>query len=521
MSNKTLTQKPEWAALEKHHAMMAGARIDALFTKDKARFDNFHLAACGLALDYSKNSITSETMTLLSALAKVCGVEDLREKMFSGESINRTEKRAVLHTALRTPPEQIKIKDQDVGAYVRAARQKIKDVSTRLRKDGVFTDIVNIGIGGSDLGPHMVCEALKDFADGPRIHFVSNIDGTHLAQTLETLKPQTTLFVIASKTFTTLETMSNAKSARAWLAAALSEDAIADRFIAVTANEAAAKDFGIRPENILQMRDWIGGRYSLWSPIGLSIAIATGFESFENLLAGAYGMDKHFRTAPLEKNMPVILALIGLWHRNFCGAAAQAILPYAQNLYRLPAYIQQLDMESNGKSIDNEGRNIDYKTSPVVFGEPGTNSQHAFFQLLHQGTDIIPCDFIAPVKAAHALQDHHDNLLANMLAQSKALMDGESAGKEPHLKFSGNRPSNTILMDRLDAFHLGALLALYEHKVFVQGVIWNINSFDQWGVELGKKIARDVLGTMDEGPTNGSLESSTRGLLDYIRRHTA
>lgn len=508
MSNNSRTEMPSWKALEAHHDALKGTRIADLFAQNPARFSEFSAQHEGLLFDYSKTLSTSETLENLIALAKACDLEGWRDKLFSGEKINNSEDRAALHTLLRTPVDQIE--EADHKSFIAGVLDQIKTISTQLRESNI-TDVINIGIGGSDIGPHMACEALIPFADGPRTHFVSNIDGAHLQQTLAGLKPENTVFIISSKTFTTLETLTNARSALAWAGDT-------SRFYAVTTNAEEAQKFGIEQERILPLKDWIGGRYSVWSAIGLSLALQIGFESFERFLAGAHSIDQHFKTAPLDKNIPVLMALIGIWHRNFCDYDALAILPYAENLNRFPRYIAQLDMESNGKSMDREGRPVDYKTSPVVFGEAGTDGQHAFFQLLHQGTEIIPCDFVIIAQLERIVGEHHNWLLANAIAQTETLMHGnhgESA--PPHQTFPGNRPSTSLVLDRLDPYHLGMLMALYEHKIFVQGALWNINSFDQWGVELGKKIAKNVYGDLKASPSQGAQNT----LTTYIRNKNA
>jgi glucose-6-phosphate isomerase len=511
MSNSPLTERGSWKALVRHAESMKSLTLRALFKADPQRFDKFHVNCDGLLLDYSKHNISEETLILLMQLAQECGVEDLREAMFNGAPINTTENRAVLHVALRgSVDENLTIEGENVAQFVNSTLEKIQYHSENIRKSQV-TDVVNIGIGGSDLGPRMVCEALRHFADGPRLHFVSNIDGAHISETLSGLKPETTVFIIASKTFTTLETMTNAHTALGW-------SGRVENFIGVTSNEKAALEFGIAPDHILPMRDWVGGRYSLWAAIGLPIAVSAGFENFKKLLQGACAMDTHFRTAPLKDNIPVIMAMLGVWYRNFFDYRTHAVIPYAENLQRFSAYIQQLDMESNGKHVDREGRRVNYATAPVVFGEPGTNAQHAFFQLLHQGTDITPCDFIAAVNPTHDLPGHHTRLLANMLAQARALMQGQPDAPEPHKKFEGNRPSSTILLENLNPEYLGMLLALYEHKFFVQGVIWNINSFDQWGVELGKSMARNITHSLNDPEQNAMTDSSTEGLVSHIQK---
>jgi glucose-6-phosphate isomerase len=509
--SSNLTQRPEWQALAAHRTAMENTLIASFFTADKDRFENFHVALDGMLLDYSKNRANAETLQLLTSLARACGVEERRDAMFAGKKINESEARAVLHVALRgSVAPNLRAEGEDVNLFVKNMLAQVKQVSDHLRHDQNITDVVNIGIGGSDLGPRMVVETLAGYNDGPKVHFLSNIDGAHITQILKRLKPKSTVFIIASKTFTTLETMANANAALEW-------SGKPENFYAVTTNKAAAKKFGIKEDNILPMREWIGGRYSLWSAIGLPIAVAAGFNVFEKLLAGANAMDTHFKTAPLEKNMPVLLGLLGIWYRNFWNYGSHAILPYAHDLRRLHAYIQQLDMESNGKSVDLQGKNVDYATGPVIFGGPGTAGQHAFFQLLHQGTDIIPCDFIAACIPMHELENHHTSLLANALAQAKALMSGSKAAM-PHETFEGNRPSTTILVERLDGYHLGMLLALYEHKIFVQGAIWNINSFDQWGVELGKKMAKNITQSLEKDGKMPEADASTQGLLAFIGR---
>ncbi|MBI1206426.1 MAG: glucose-6-phosphate isomerase [Azospirillum sp.] len=549
----SLIESPAWRALSRHRAVAADTTIRGLFDADPGRFQRFSASACGILLDYSKHRATGETMALLAALARQQDVEGWRDRMLAGERINATEDRAVLHTALRNRSGRaVMVEGADAMVAVRGELDRIARFVQAVRF-GAWTgytgrairDVVNIGIGGSDLGPLMVTEALRPYHHPDlRSRFVSNVDGTHLVETLGWLDPETTLFIVASKTFTTQETMANAQSARQWfLEEGGNEEAIARHFVAVSTNRDAVTAFGIDPENMFGFWDWVGGRYSLWSAIGLSIALAVGFANFEQLLAGAHAMDEHFRTAPLESNLPVVMALLGVWYVNFWGAGAHAVLPYDQYLHRLPAFLQQLDMESNGKSVDRDGNPVDYATGPVIFGEPGTNGQHAFYQLLHQGTPLIPADFIAPAESfnpllgPHAL--HHHLLLANCLAQSEALMRGKSeaevraelAGRglapaaidalAPHKVFAGNRPSSTLLFHKLDPFTLGALLALYEHKVFVQGIVWNLNSFDQWGVELGKQLAGPILAELARDvtvaePVTGH-DASTNALIEWLR----
>ncbi len=540
-----LTASPAWQALGRHREQMAEQQVRSLFAADPARFERFSFESCGILLDYSKNRITAETVGLLADLARERDLEGWRARLFAGDPINTTEGRAVLHTALR---QQTNEPVRPGGAD--DAITEVRSVMNRVRTfvDGVrfgsitglsgrrFKDVVNIGIGGSDLGPLMVAEALLPYHHPDlRVRFVSNVDGTNLYDTLDWLDPETTLFIVTSKTFTTEETMTNARSARNWfLTEGGTEADIGKHFIAVSANEAEVRAFGIGPESTFSFWDWVGGRFSLWSAVGLPVALATGMERFDALLAGANAMDEHFRTAPLESNMPVLLGLLGVWAINFLDAPAQAVVPYDQYLHRLPAYLQQLDMESNGKSVDRDGCAVDYATAPVIFGEPGTNAQHSFFQLLHQGTRPIPVDFLAAAESHNPFGDHQRLLLANMLAQSEALMRGRTVEETraeleasntpnarleallPHKVFEGSRPSNTLLYRKLDPFTLGALIALYEHKIFVQGVIWNLNSFDQWGVELGKSLARTIGAELATGPS-AAHDSSTIGQIRWLR----
>lgn len=541
-----ITKTEEWRAL----AGLAAAppNMRAAFERDPERAHRYCLEAAGLFLDYSKNRISDEILRRLVALAGAADLEGAREKMFAGEKINRTEGRAVLHVALRDFAQRAyRVDGVDVMKAVRAEREKMRAFTRRVHA-GEFRghagkpldSVVNIGIGGSDLGPRMACEALRPFwIPGRRTFFVSNVDGQHLADTLDALDPDRTLFIVASKTFTTEETMTNAASARAWFVEKSGGAAgVAKHFVALSTNARAVAEFGIDPANMFVFWDWVGGRYSLWSAIGLSIALQTGYEVFERLLKGAYAMDEHFRAAPVEASMPMLLALVGVWNRNFETIAAHAVLPYDQHLRRLPAYLQQADMESNGKSRLMNGAPAQCATGPVIFGEPGTNGQHAFYQLLHQGTDVISADFIAPALSQRPLADHHEKLLANFLAQTEALMLGktEEEAREalaargltkaeidalaPHKVFPGDRPTNSILMEKLTPETLGALIALYEHKIFCQGVIWGINSFDQWGVELGKSLAKNVLPEIarlgEEKPAASGHDSSTGGLIDRI-----
>ncbi|WP_213304125.1 glucose-6-phosphate isomerase [Paraburkholderia sacchari] len=523
-----LTQSPAWRALAAHRTSVAHGSISELFADDPDRVARFSLAAAGLYVDYSKNLVTAETLELLCALARDTGVEERRRAMFAGERINTTENRPVLHVALRERSAMpIPVDGKDVVPEVSAVLEKMRRFTDAVREGTwrgytgrAMTDVVNIGIGGSDLGPRMVCEALKPYAhEALTMHFVSNVDGADIAEVLRSVDPETTLFVVASKTFTTRETLVNAQTARAWLlASGAPEAAVAKHFVAVSTHAEAVAAFGIDTDNMFEFWDWVGGRYSLWSAIGLPIALAIGMDGFEAMLGGAHAMDRHFFEAPLGQNLPVLLALIGIWHINFFGATSHLIAPYDRYLHRLPAYLQQLDMESNGKSVTLTGERVDYATGPVIWGEPGTNGQHAFFQLLHQGTALIPADFIVCMQPHHALDAHHEILLANCFAQSEALMNGSPAANEPHRNFDGNRPTNTICLDKLDPASLGALLALYEHKVFVQGAIWNINSFDQWGVELGKRLAVTIEGEVAQPGSELAHDGSTNGLIGRFRQ---
>ena len=495
-----------WENLERHYASIKDTHIANLFEGDKQRFEKFHIECDGLLLDYSKNLITEETLQQLITLAETTDIEHFRDDMFAGARLNITENRATLHTALRGgADDKLNIDGEDVNTFVNNTLEAIKNLSDSIRNDNATTDIIHLGIGGSILGSEMVCTALRQHASGPDIHFIANIDPVPLKNLLERLDPQKTKVIIASKTFTTLETIKNAATIKSWL-----NDTA--RLIAITENKEKAKDFGVSKTNILPMRSWIGGRFSLWSSIGLPIALAVGFEQFKALLAGAQTMDQHFKNAPLDKNIPVILALLGIWYRNICDFEAHAIIPYAQDLEKLPAFIQQLDMESNGKAAA-------YKTGPVIFGDTGTNSQHAFFQLLHQSHTIIPVDFIAFSASATDgdFKEHQEILLSSALAQSQALMQGRSNPEEPHKHFDGNRPSNTLLLRTLDPYHLGMLIALYEHKIIIQGCIWGINSFDQWGVELGKHLAENIRQSLVSGDYIAQ-DSSTAGLLQHIEK---
>jgi glucose-6-phosphate isomerase len=517
MSNKPISQRAEWAALETHHAAIKTHHMRDLFEKDPQRFDKLHIEIPGLLFDYSKQLINEETPELLCALALSADIHGAQSKMLAGEPLNASEGRAALHMALRgTGNAALTIAGENVADFVHDTLIKIETLSDKIRANPKITDIVNIGIGGSELGPRVVCRALQPYTDGPCVHFLSNIDGSAISDLLELLQPESTLFIIASKTFTTDETLTNACTAKAWLSQALSADKISDHLMAVTLNISAAKDFGVPPTHIVEMRDWIGGRFSLWGAVGLPIAIACGFENFQSLLEGAHVMDEHFLNAPFEKNIPVMLALIGVWNRNFCGHNALAVLPYAEDLEFFSTYVQQIDMESNGKSVTSNGHSAACATGPIVFGQSGTNAQHAFMQHLHQSEEIIPSEFILIAQMPHALPAHHARLIGNALAQSKALMEGHTNTAEPHRNFPGNRPSVSLVLDHLDPFHLGMLMALYEHKIFVQGVLWNINSFDQWGVELGKIIAQSLITHLEDDQAPKDSDSSTNALMAHI-----
>ncbi len=544
----SLTEIPEWAVLAEDVEAMKATSMRALFAGDPRRFNRFSIEAAGLFLDYAKNKITEDIADHLIALAVARDVEGARARMFAGEPINVTEDRAVLHPALRDfAMRDYHVCGENVSLKVRAAREKMKAFIGRIHSGahkgytGKRLDtVVNIGIGGSDLGPQMATEALRPYwVEGRRSFFVSNIDGQHLADTLAQCDPETTLFIIASKTFTTQETMTNAATARAWFLENGGDEAgVGKHFVALSTNTHAVAAFGIEKDNMFVFWDWVGGRYSLWSSIGLPIALQVGFDNFEKLLHGAHAMDEHFRAAPLRENMPVMLALVGVWNRNFLGAASHAVLPYDQHLHRLPAYLQQADMESNGKRVGTNGAPAPAPTGPVIFGEPGTNGQHAFYQLLHQGTDLISADFIAPAISQSETGDHHEILLSNFLAQPEALMRGKTEDEvrdelsaegraqaeidrlAPHKVFPGDRPCNSILMEKLTPETLGALIALYEHKIFVQGVVWGVNSFDQWGVELGKTLAKAILPEIarrgEVKPAADTHDASTNGLIDRV-----
>ncbi|MDX7990648.1 glucose-6-phosphate isomerase [Xenorhabdus littoralis] len=545
MKNINPSQTEAWKALQQHFEQMKNVHLRELFEQDKERFTAFSATFDQqILVDYSKNRITTETLTKLQALAQETDLSSAIRSMFSGDKINRTEDRAVLHIALRNRSNTPIIVDgEDVMPQVNAVLAKMKSFSERIiggewkgYTGKAITDVVNIGIGGSDLGPYMVTEALKAYKNHLNMHFVSNVDGTHIAETLKNLNQETTLFLIASKTFTTQETMTNAHSARDWfLQSAVDEAHVAKHFAALSTNEQEVSKFGIDPQNMFEFWDWVGGRYSLWSAIGLSIALSIGYDNFEQLLSGAHAMDKHFEQTAFEQNIPVLLALIGIWYNNFFGAETEAILPYDQYMHRFAAYFQQGNMESNGKYIDRNGNPVNYQTGPVIWGEPGTNGQHAFYQLIHQGTKLIPCDFIAPAISHNPISDHHSKLLSNFFAQTEALAFGKTqaqveaefvaAGKSaqdmesvvPFKVFEGNRPTNSILLREITPFSLGALIALYEHKIFAQGAILNIFSFDQWGVELGKQLANRILPELHDAEAVNSHDSSTNGLINRFK----
>lgn len=550
-----LTELASWKALESHFEQIKSVHMRDLFEQDAAqsgsrsatqsasRFKKFSTQMDDILLDFSKNRINDESFRLLCELAKETGVQEWRDKMFAGDAINISEFRPVLHTALRnrsnTPVyvdgENVMPKINRVLAQIRYFSERVRGGHLRGYSGHLICDIVNIGIGGSDLGPHVVCDSMKPYAQrGMNVHFVSNVDPTHLTEILKFVKPESTLFVISSKTFGTQETMLNAQSARDWFVElTANEKAVARHFVAVTSNKKAAAEFGILEENMFEFWDWVGGRYSLWSAIGLPIALYLGMDHFEELLEGAHAMDIHFKSAPLEKNMPIILALLGVWYNNFFDAQSHAVMAYNQYLRRLPAYLQQLDMESNGKTINREGERVDYLTGPIIWGETGSNCQHAFFQLLHQGTKPVPADFLIPVRSKNPLGEQHSVLLANYFAQTRALMKGktetearselEASGYAeemieevlPHKIFEGNKPTNSIIFETLDPRTLGALLAMYEHKVFAQGIIWNINSFDQWGVEYGKQLATDIQQELADRQDTDCYDDSTNNLINY------
>lgn len=544
LPNIDFTSTEAYRKLVARYEILKDKNIKDLFQEDPSRFEKYSVLLDDLLFDYSKNRLDEETFSLLIQLAQECRLEEAIDAMFSGKKINVTEGRPVLHTALRNQASHpIYVDGEDVMPKVRKVLAHMKDFVSRILsgewkgyKGDTITDVVNIGIGGSDLGPVMVTEALKPYKTHLNVHFVSNVDGTHIAETLKKVNPATTLFLIASKTFTTQETMANAHTAKAWfLQSGATEQDVAKHFVALSTNEKGVAAFGIDTKNMFEFWDWVGGRYSLWSAIGLSIALGIGFDNFEELLKGAYEADVHFRHTTFEKNIPVIMAVLGVWYNNFFGAESHAILPYDQYLHRFAAYFQQGDMESNGKYVDRNGNRVNYQTGPIIWGEPGTNGQHAFYQLIHQGTKLIPCDFIAPAVSHNAIGNHHQLLLSNFFAQTEALMNGKTeeevvnelkqAGKseeeiekiKAYKIFEGNRPTNSFLLKKITPKTLGMLIALYEHKIFVQGVIWNIYSFDQWGVELGKQLANKILPELDNEEVVLSHDSSTNGLINQYK----
>ncbi|MBW8362359.1 MAG: glucose-6-phosphate isomerase [Kaistella sp.] len=538
------TQTNAWKALNNHFSQN-DFELRSLFQYNPDRFQQFSVKRKDYLFDFSKNLIDEKTFGLLRDLADECGVKPAIEAMFSGEKINETEGRAVLHTALRDfSDDEILVDGENIKPAIKKVLDQMKTFSVKVISgqhkgfsDKEITDVVNIGIGGSDLGPVMVCSALKHFKTRLNVHFVSNVDGNHIAETLKNLNPETTLFIIASKTFTTQETMTNAESAKFWFLKNGKQEDVAKHFVALSTNTEAVKKFGIAEENIFEFWDWVGGRYSLWSAIGLSIVLAVGYDNFEQLLKGANETDVHFRTADFKENVPVLMALLGIWYRNFYNAGTHAVLPYSQYLDRFPAYLQQGDMESNGKCADRNGNFVEYETGPVIWGEPGTNGQHAFYQLIHQGTELIPSDFIAFVKSPNPISDHQEKLLANFFAQTEALAFGktpveareellQSGKSEEEVKrlcnfkvFHGNTPTNSLLLNELIPFSLGQLIALYEHKIFVQGIIWNVFSFDQFGVELGKVLAGKILPELESSEKVTSHDSSTNGLMNYFKEN--
>lgn len=517
------TKTAAWQKLQVHFEQMKGVRMQQLFAADPKRAEQFHVQWNDFLLDYSKNRMTTETMALLQELAQETGLQEAIEQYFSGALINQTENRAVLHTALRSIEQSpLLVNGADIRPEIQKVKLKIKDFSQGVISGGrkgfsgkVITDIVNIGIGGSDLGPAMLVDALAYYQNHLKVHFVSNVDGDHVQELLKKINPETTLFVIVSKTFTTQETLTNAQTIRTWFLKAGTEKDIAAHFVAVSTNLEKVQEFGIAPENIFPMWDWVGGRFSLWSAVGLSVSLAVGYEHFEQLLTGAHDMDAHFRTTPFEQNMPVLLALLSIWYNNFYGAESEAIIPYNQYLQKFVPYLQQGIMESNGKSVGRDGKPVSYQTGTIIWGEPGTNSQHAFFQLIHQGTKLIPTDFIGFKRSLHGNTGHHNKLMSNFFAQTEALLMGKS-DEIPFKVFEGNKPTNTLLINQLTPQSLGALVALYEHKLFVQGVIWNIYSYDQWGVELGKVLASSILEEIEHNQVAAHDASTTFLLQQYL-----
>ncbi|MEZ7515652.1 glucose-6-phosphate isomerase [Flavobacterium frigidarium] len=541
-NNPTTTQS--WSKLQEHYQQMKNSSIQEMFAADNTRVDKLNIQWNDFLVDYSKNIITPETMTLLVDLANEMGLKAAINDYFEGALINKTEGRAVLHTALRAKDSAVvNVNGENVIPEIYEVRNKIKNFTNEIENGArkgytgkVFTDVVNIGIGGSDLGPAMAVEALQYYKNNLSVHFVSNVDGDHVNEIIKKLNPETTLFVIVSKTFTTQETLTNSETIKKWFLESASQDDIAKHFVAVSTNIEKVSAFGIDPENVFPMWDWVGGRFSLWSAVGLTISLAVGYDNFDQLLAGANEMDEHFKSAEFDDNIPVILALLSIWYNNFFGAESEALIPYTQYLQKLAPYLQQGTMESNGKYVGRDGEKVNYQTGTIIWGEPGTNSQHAFFQLIHQGTKLIPCDFIGYVKPLYGDKEHHDKLMSNFFAQTEALMQGksqqqvqaefdkqgleksEAASLLPFKVFEGNKPTNTLLIDKLTPKSLGSLIALYEHKIFVQGIIWNIFSFDQWGVELGKQLANKVLAEINENKV-ATHDASTSFLLNYYLKN--
>ncbi|MDX1718928.1 MAG: glucose-6-phosphate isomerase [Salegentibacter mishustinae] len=541
MKNINPTQTTAWKKLEKHFSDVQQLQLKEQFEKDSERASKFSIAWEDFYLDYSKNRITADTRDLLLELAEECDLKSAIDSYFKGDAINATENRAVLHTALRAPADaEIKLDGENIVPEVQEVKEKIRKFSDKIisgEKKGytgkAFTDVVNIGIGGSDLGPVMVSESLTYYHNHLKVHYVSNVDGDHVHETLKNLNPETTLFLVVSKTFTTQETLSNATTIRNWFRKSAPQEAVAEHFAAVSSNLKNVEEFGIAIDNVFPMWDWVGGRFSLWSAVGLSISLAVGYNNFEALLKGAQKMDEHFKNSEFKENIPVQLALLSIWYNNFYKAESEAVIPYTQYLQKLPSYLQQAIMESNGKSVDRNGKKVDYQTGTLIWGEPGTNSQHAFFQLIHQGTKLIPADFIGFKKSLHQDKDHHNKLMANFFAQTEALLQGKTkveVRKEletkglsddaierllPFKEFDGNKPTNTLLINKLTPESLGKLIAMYEHKIFVQGVIWNIYSYDQWGVELGKQLASNILAEIENKSVNNH-DSSTKSLLEFF-----
>jgi glucose-6-phosphate isomerase len=544
LTNINPTETEVWKKLQEHFHATKSFAIKEYFKTDSERADRFTMQWKDFYVDYSKNSISQETMDLLLALADEVNLKENIQKYFDGDIINETEGRAVLHTALREKESaNVAVDGKNIIPEIYEVKEKIKQFSDAIisgdkkgHTEKAFTDVVNIGIGGSDLGPAMVVEALMHYKNHLNVHFVSNVDGDHVQEVIKKLNPETTLFVIVSKTFTTQETLTNALTIRKWFLSHAPEEAVAKHFVAVSTNLEKIKEFGIAADNIFPMWNWVGGRFSLWSAVGLSVSLATGYDNFDKLLAGAHDMDTHFKNTPFDQNIPVVLALLSVWYNNFYGAESEAVIPYTQYLHRFSAYLQQGIMESNGKSVDRNGNRVNYETGTLIWGEPGTNSQHAFFQLIHQGTKLIPADFIGYVHSLNNNEDHHEKLMANFFAQTEALLNGKTkeeviaeltaTGMEasqlekllPYKIFEGNKPTNTILIDKLTPESLGALIALYEHKIFVQGVIWNIFSYDQWGVELGKQLATKIL-TDIKSDEIAEHDASTANLLRYFKEN--